>query len=52
MPKQASSQAAKREQKPDAVALLKADHKEVKDLFKSYEELVDAEADERKSSRD
>ena len=46
MPKQASSQTAKREQKPDAVALLKADHKEVKDLFNSYEELVDAEADD------
>ena len=46
MPKQASSQAGKREQKTDALALLKADHKEVKELFKSYDELVAAEADD------
>ena len=43
MPKQASSQAAKREQRIDALALLKADRKE---LFKSYDELVDAEGDD------
>jgi hemerythrin superfamily protein len=29
----------------DAIALLKADHKEVDDLFKEYEELADAEAE-------
>jgi len=29
----------------DAVALLKADHKEVKGLFKQYEKMADAEAD-------
>jgi hemerythrin superfamily protein len=29
----------------DAIALLKADHKEVDGLFKEYEELADAEAD-------
>jgi hemerythrin superfamily protein len=29
----------------DAVALLKADHKEVKGLFKAYQDLVDAEAE-------
>jgi hemerythrin superfamily protein len=29
----------------DAIALLKADHKEVNDLFQEYEELADAEAD-------
>ena len=44
MPQQASPQAGKREQKTDALALLKADHKEVKELFKSYDELVAAEA--------
>ena len=46
MPKQSSSQAAKREPKTDALALLTADHKEVKDLLKSYEKLVTAEADD------
>jgi hypothetical protein len=31
---------------PDAVKLLMQDHKEVKALFKEYEKLVKAEADE------
>ena len=46
MPKQAGSQAAKREQNTDALAILTADHKEVKGLFKSYDKLVTAEGDD------
>jgi hemerythrin superfamily protein len=37
-------QAEKRDDSVDAVALLIADHKEVKQLFKSYDALVDADA--------
>jgi len=36
---------SRRSPKRDAVALLKADHKEVKALFQDYQALVDAEAD-------
>lgn len=36
---------APRVRKPDAIALLKADHAEVKKCFKAYEKLVKADAD-------
>lgn len=35
---------APRTRQPDAIALLKADHAEVKAMYKRYEELVDKKA--------
>lgn len=42
--KTAAKSASPKTRTPDAVALLSADHKEVKQLFKDYDKLVDAEA--------
>jgi hemerythrin superfamily protein len=44
--KKAAPKGEKRESKTDALALLTADHKEVKQLFKSYDSLVEAEAED------
>lgn len=44
--KQPAAKAAKRESKTDAVSLLTADHKEVKQLFKEFDALVEAQADD------
>jgi hypothetical protein len=46
----AAPRADKREDKIDAIALLGADHKELKQLFKSYDALVDTEAGDEKEA--
>ena len=46
MPKQAKQGAEKRQDKTDALILLSDDHKEVKQMFKSYDQLVDGGADD------
>jgi hemerythrin superfamily protein len=43
--KSSTIESAPRAKKTDAIALLKADHAEVKKCFKEYQKLVDAEAD-------
>jgi hemerythrin superfamily protein len=47
--KQAASRPHKREAKTDAVALLTADHKEVKKLFKSFEDLAEGDDEEKQA---
>ena len=41
-----ASKTSSAKSEPDAIALLKADHKEVKAMFKSYDKLVESEAAE------